>query len=532
MSGQISLTNPSLNTYDEVPYESYPYASSCPEHLRTLAMIFGANPPKLESARILELGCAAGGNIIPIALRYPKSHCVGVDLSKVQTDFAKAQVTSLGIKNMDIRCASITDVDSSYGKFDYIICHGVISWVPEAVQASIFDVCGSLLTEKGLAYISYNTLPGWNMVRSIRDMMLYHAESFSGIGEKVQQARLLLDFVKDSLEGSSTPYAEMLKKEAELLAQQPDHYLRHDHLEENNKQFYFSDFMAAASVRGLQYVGDANLPSMFLGNLPAKVSDKLKEVADIVRSEQYMDFINNRRFRSTILCRNTMQLNRSLNLESIKDFYLGMKVVPEKPIKELKLEDSLETAKFFYQGNKDNNLSSSSPFMKAILYSFAENWNMPLSIDELVKASMAKLPSASAQDIKSEIINNAMRMVLSGYITITSEKPHFTNILTAKPKVSELVRYQSEHIPGLWVTNEMHDRIGVTLLEKYAFRYMDGKHTKEDLVTKLMAHVKKNELTLSRDGVKLEDEAAIKKEMTAAVEQMLERTKTSALLVA
>lgn len=531
MSGQISLTNSSLNTYDEVPYESYPYASSYPGHLRTLGMLFGANPPKLETARILELGCAAGGNIIPLALSYPKSHCVGVDLSKVQTDLAKAQVAGLGLKNMDIRCASITDVDDSYGKFDYIICHGVISWVPDFVQAGIFDVCGSLLTENGLAYISYNTLPGWNMVRSIRDMMLYHAESFTGIGEKVQQARLLLDFVKDSLEGSEAPYAEMLKKEAELLAQQPDHYLRHDHLEENNKQFYFNEFMTEAAKRGLQYVGDSSLPSMFIGNLPTKVSEKLKDVADIVRSEQYMDFINNRRFRSTILCRNTAQLNRSLNTESVQRFYLGMKLVPEKPITEIKLGDSLETAKFFFHGNKDNNISSSSPVMKAILYSFAENWNMPLSFEELAKLAAQKLPAASISDIKTEFANNAMRMVLSGYITITSEKPHYINVLSAKPKVSELVRYQCSNVPGLWVTNEMHDRLGITLLEKYALRYMDGKNKKEDLVEKLMGHVKTSELTVSKDGIKIEDEATVKKELAVAVDQMLDRLKASALLV-
>ena len=51
------------NSYDEVPYVSYPYAATSPYHLHTISTLFGMNPPKIETARILELGCAAGGNL-------------------------------------------------------------------------------------------------------------------------------------------------------------------------------------------------------------------------------------------------------------------------------------------------------------------------------------------------------------------------------------------------------------------------------------------------------------------------------------
>ena len=532
MTKNVSVEQTSNNTYDELPYESYPYSASHPSHLRTMGMLFGMTPPSLEKARILELGCAGGANIIPLAMRYPNAECVGVDLSKVQIDAAKKQVKDLGLKNMDFRNASITDIDEkAYGKFDYIICHGVISWVPGAVQAAIFDVCGKLLTANGLAYVSYNTLPGWNMVRSIRDMMLYHSENFKTIGEKVQQSRLLLNFVKDSLEGSNSPYGDMLKKEAELLAQQPDHYLRHDHLEEDNKQFYFNEFMKEAAGRKLQYLGDSNLASMFLGNMPAAVVEKLQAVNDIVRTEQYMDFINNRRFRATILCRNDVALNRALNIETIKKFLLGFKLAPAKPMTEVKLDDTKENLEFYFNGVKEAPVSTTSPIMKAILYTFAENWGRHLAFAEIVKLAGAKLPSAKATDIEVELTNNAMRMVLSGHITIAAEEAPTTNKLSAKPKVLDLVRYQAEHTPALWVTNGTHDRLGINIFEKFAFRYMDGKHSAEDLTTKLMEHVKKGDLVVSKDGVKIEDEKQIKTEIAAMVTQTLERTKACSILV-
>jgi methyltransferase-like protein/2-polyprenyl-3-methyl-5-hydroxy-6-metoxy-1,4-benzoquinol methylase len=532
MPKNISVEQTSNNTYDEVPYESRPYPASHPAHLRTMGLLFGMTPVSLEKARILELGCAGGGNITPLAMAYPNAECVGVDLSKVQIDLATKQAQDLGLKNMDFRNSSITDIDEkSYGKFDYIICHGVLSWVPENIQTAVFDVCGKLLTPNGLAYISYNTLPGWNMVRSIRDMMLYHSENFKTLGEKVQQSRLLLDFVKDSLEGSNTPYGDMLKKETELLAQQPDHYLRHDHLGEDNKQYYFNEFMKEAAARKLQYLGDSNLSSMFLGNMPSKVVEKLQAVNDIVRTEQYMDFINNRRFRATILCRNDVALNRALNIDTIKKFLLGFKLVPAKPMAEVKLNDANEKVEFYFNGVKEAPVSTTSPIMKAVLYTFAENWGHPLSFNNIVKLAGEKLPSAKAADIEQELTNNAMRMVLSGHITIFAEDSATTNTISAKPKVLDIVRYQAEHMPTLWVTNGSHERLGINIFEKFAFRYMDGKNSVEELTAKMLEHVKNGDLVVNKDNKKLEDEKQIKIELSAMLTQTLERTKACSILV-
>ena len=160
-----STTN--LNTYDEVPYQSYPYAESQPENLRTIGLLFGMNAPEIKTARILELGCAEGGNLIPHAVRYPKATFVGVDLSKVQIDAGNVYIKSLGLKNIELKNCSILDIDEKYGKFDYIICHGVISVVSDFVGETILEIASKNLSDNGIAYISYNTLPGWNMIRTI-----------------------------------------------------------------------------------------------------------------------------------------------------------------------------------------------------------------------------------------------------------------------------------------------------------------------------------------------------------------------------
>src|SRR5438552_2574341 len=134
------------NSYDEVPYESHPYLQTHPSRLAVIATLFGLDPPPVERCRVLELGAAAGGNLIPMAEALPNSEFLGLDLSARQTADGELMVRKLGLANLTLRHASITDVDESYGKFDYLICHGVFSWVPTAVREKILDICAKNLT--------------------------------------------------------------------------------------------------------------------------------------------------------------------------------------------------------------------------------------------------------------------------------------------------------------------------------------------------------------------------------------------------
>src|SRR5215469_18182080 len=122
------------NPYDLVPYESYPFPKSHIRHLHTIARLFALSPPALEGCRVLELGGASGGNLIPMAIDHPGSRFLGIDLSARQIETGQRQIADLGLKNIELRTGSITDVDGSFGAFDYIIAHGVFSWVPPAVQ--------------------------------------------------------------------------------------------------------------------------------------------------------------------------------------------------------------------------------------------------------------------------------------------------------------------------------------------------------------------------------------------------------------
>ena len=530
MSKNINLSQESTNTYDEIPYESNPFFQSHPERLRTIGYLFGMNPAEVSKSRILELGCASGGNIIPIAYYEPNSKIVGIDNSQIQIDFANDEIKYLNLKNIEVKCCSILDVNESIGKFDYIIVHGIFSWVPIEVRKKIFEICNKCLTEQGIAYISYNTLPGWNMVKSIRDMMLYHSSFFNNIHDKINQSKVFLNFVGESLEGQNSSYARLLKEEIKILSPQPDSYLRHDHLEDINQPYYFNNFMKEASDFNLQYLADASIASMFLGNMPPKVIEQLKVINDIIRLEQYMDFIYNRRFRTTLLCKKGINLNRALNTDDIYKFYLTFKVKPEKDLSNVDLNNN-ESLKFYYN-DSDVSITTVSTSMKAILSVFATNINNPLKFDEVVMLASKKI-KVTIEQIKADFLAQAMQYVLKGLIEINLNKGIYVTTMPDKPKVSPYAIYQAMKPRHMWITNSKHERIGINFFDKYAIKYMDGSSSKENIIKKMMDnHVDNNDITLTKDNQKTDDKQEIKKQFEILLNELLIKLLKNCLFVA
>ena len=126
-----------------------------------MASLYGLASPGLENARVLEMGCAAGGNLLPFALNHPNAQVVGIDLSPQQIEAGQRVAEAAGARNLDLRAMSLTDITAEFGEFDYIICHGVFSWVPPDVRDAILRICRTNLAPEGIAYISYNIYPGW-----------------------------------------------------------------------------------------------------------------------------------------------------------------------------------------------------------------------------------------------------------------------------------------------------------------------------------------------------------------------------------
>ncbi|RUT51980.1 hypothetical protein BWK51_01650 [Campylobacter fetus] len=130
-------------TYDDFPYKSKPFANSSIYKLESIATLLGLSPAPAHNARVLEIGCSFGGNLIMSAISNPKSEFIGIDISETQINLGKKLIKDMKIKNLKLMQLDISHATQELGKFDYVISHGVYSWVPDDVKNAILGGVGS-----------------------------------------------------------------------------------------------------------------------------------------------------------------------------------------------------------------------------------------------------------------------------------------------------------------------------------------------------------------------------------------------------
>jgi SAM-dependent methyltransferase len=191
--------------YDALPYRSLPFAESRPDHLGAVAALFGLFPTSPARARVLELGCASGGNLIPLAADAPEGRFLGIDLTARHVADGQETIARLGLENVEIRQGDIATADFGDAQFDYVICHGVYSWVPEAARDAILRLAARHLAPDGVLYVSYNIYPGWHLRSIVRDICLYHAGEGGPPQHRVARARWALEHIAEG-QDDQTPY--------------------------------------------------------------------------------------------------------------------------------------------------------------------------------------------------------------------------------------------------------------------------------------------------------------------------------------
>lgn len=328
----MKIENLEKNTYNEMVYKSNPFSYSSPLTLEACGTLFCLEPASsTKNSRILELGCSFGGNIITQALYYPDNYYVGVDLTEEQINTGKKMIEKMGLKNIELHQKDIMEIDESFGKFDYIITHGVFSWIPDAVKDKMISICDTNLNENGLAYISYNTLPGWKEGQKIRDMMLYVNKYFKdeSLQTKTERGKVFLEIMIEQMK----LYTDISEKKKEFIAlmekvlKMQNYYVGHEYLEAINDPMYFSEFAEMLEKKGLIHVSDINLRLSFASIYKKETKDRIEQLSggNHIIKEQCIDFILDTQFRKSLICKKSqaekLNFTESINNEIFDKFY-------------------------------------------------------------------------------------------------------------------------------------------------------------------------------------------------------------------
>ncbi len=248
-----------LNPYDELPYKCLPIEWTAPERLALASLLHGGPRPPLDTYRVLELGCGDGANLLPLAYYRRHATFVGVDGARSQIEVADARKSALELSNIEfIHSDFLTAAHRLSGQFDYIIAHGIFSWVPHDVRDALLELCAQHLRPGGLLYLNYNTRPGWNVRGMVREFLLAQTAGTTSLRMRAQLAQDVAAKIVASLTIGEHPYSQLMANEFRFVCENHVSYVAHEYLASENHPYWRSEFLALARSYGLEYVADAD----------------------------------------------------------------------------------------------------------------------------------------------------------------------------------------------------------------------------------------------------------------------------------
>ena len=306
---QITTDDMQQTIYKELGYKSYPFPFTTPAYLEAYGTLVGLNTPPAKTARVLELGATYGGNIISQAVHNPEATFVGIELSQDQVEKGNKIISDAKLDNVSLLQGDILNFDESLGNFDYIIAHGFYSWISDEMKDKLLDIISHHLADNGIAYVSYNTYPGWHTMEEVRQLMLF---ANRGYDELTHKEKVLRGKTVGSLVGAQIlNYDNLKERNSKFLGalrsvmQKDDYYVGHDHLEPHNDPCYFYQFNDHLKAHNLSYVCDADLTLSMVRTYDESIADKLEKLAPNSQAdqEQYLDFMLDTTFRKSIICK-------------------------------------------------------------------------------------------------------------------------------------------------------------------------------------------------------------------------------------
>jgi len=483
-------------SYNEVPYPSFVFPQTSPDRLSSIARLCGINSADPDNSRMLELGCGDGTNLLAFAYTYPNSRFVGIDLAERHIQDALRSAAELGLKNIEFIVGDLCELNTKdLGKFDLIVAHGLFSWVPEFVRDAAIRIYKECLLENGVGYLSYNVYPGCHIREMLSGMMRFHTEETPDPIEKVAEARSFIEFLADSVSENSI-YGQTLRNELEQINSRSDSNVFHDDLSDFNQPYYFHEFISLMESRGLSYIAEANPSTANPDKLQPEVKKAIYEISDdpLVR-EQYIDFIDRRRFRSSLICLTEAEPLAEYDSSAIRGLRISSKLRPAE------LYDPNNTGSMRFSSSQGG-LDINHPLTKAILYVLAESGISGMKYTELLDAA-ANL--TGTKPIKADIEQSEgllIRMFRAEFIGLHSGEPKFTTGISEKPVVSEFARFQASRNSNFVTTlAEANLNIENPFIAEL-LKLSDGTRTKAELAAEL-----KERLNVPADEVEKFDEA-------------------------
>lgn len=456
--------------YDELPYPSSPYPYTHCDHLAMVGRLFGMPTADVRRCRVLEVGCADGANLIPMAMSLPESEFVGIDLSQRQIASGQELIERLELSNVQLRQQDLTELAADASPFDYVIAHGVFSWTARPVQESLLALCRRSLDRHGVAFVSYNVYPGWQQRKMLREWLLEATAAATNTAARLTQARQLLSSLGKSLTSSDETPVQELCRLIHRIEGWSDGYLRHDLLEDTNEPQFFADFVHRVETHGLKFFAEADVGSMVGAGVDSQlVAAAQRWGGSEVGREQLLDLLAQREFRQSLLCHEECSVGQQLRSEVLEQAYVvsALRRVDRRTSSGALAE--FRSPHGMVYPVRDRRLVATLELLEASWP--AGRWFSDLARD---------LASRPDQDVSSVLVNFLLAGFVDRGIELRTVEPAIAHRVSSQPTASRLARVQAES--SMLVTNLKHDVVKLEPHERTVIQLLDGTRDRSSLV--------------------------------------------------
>lgn len=450
--------------YDAIAYAAKANAPSHPARLCTVARLLGIDAPAVATARVLEVGCSDGANLLPMAADLPYATFIGCDISPRAVAQARAGAAALRLSNatfVERDLATLADDDTP---LDYIVAHGVYSWVPRPVRDALLEVARRRLAPNGILFVSYNVYPGCHVRQAAWDMLHHHVDGIADPREKLAAARELAGILAEP-SVAQTQTDGLLRQELARIATQIDSALFHDDLARPNDPVWFRDFAAHVAAHDLTYLGEATLSMMTAAGLTSRVQ-QLVSGMDRVAREQYLDFARLRRFRQSLVCRADAQASP----QSLPDRVAAMHAMAS-----MQLVAAVREGRAFTQDPTpaDPNVRAIRPVLKWL----AELAPRVVPVAQIL--AHAELSAGAADTRGARPFGQLLAEAhYGGSVELFAHPPALAAVPGERPVASRIARWQD----GPVITNLRHEPLTLDdPIARALLRALDGTRTHDEL---------------------------------------------------
>lgn len=507
------------------PSISEPTDAASPRKVALASWLQGGSRPRIDGARVLEVGCRDGANLLALAHYDRESTFVGVDVDDVAVSRATAAAREICLENVRFITIELDAPPDLGAPFDVVLVRDFVARIGEHDRTATLSAARARLADGGVLYVDHPTAPGHSLAAEVRSMLAPTAGEGS-FEERMARVKTAATTLRAMLAKSGHPYAAMLGEELERVASSSSARILRDVIDGPRAVLRHRDVVALASSVGLRFVGDAE-PHRASAVLPEELRIELERLGLRDASlDQAADVLRCRAWRASIFCRDDAPIAQPPGAEVLDELHLHAAPSPVSPA--VRLGPGIEEA---FQGARGERIASSDPLFKAAMIVLHAAHPKPLRFADVVSRAVMRLRNEGAEGEPSDdqlagFAHDIWTLYRGGAIDLLLD-PRIPSE-SGEASLHALARFEARRRESL--TTPLHTQLSLSPFDAVLVRALAEGVDRSSLADVLAAVASSGELPIEIGGARVTDPVLLDPMMRGLADRSLVKLARAGLM--